>query len=92
VSLRCATLLERHQQQSLTIADRWSQNHLFVRFPPAKTDGGRAACKERSETQQISTQDATLLPPPHFACNAAHTIAQDRGSQDHLSVLSTSQD
>ena len=25
VSLRCATLLERHQQQSLTIADRWSQ-------------------------------------------------------------------
>ena len=74
VSLRCATPLERHQQQSSPSPQIADHKIIFLCSPQAKTDGGRAACKERSRTQQISAQDATTLPPSHFACNAAPTI------------------
>ena len=61
---------------------------IFLCSPPAKIDGGRAACKERSRMQQTSAQDATMLPPSHIACNAAPAIQQ---SYRPVTISQTSQ-
>ena len=62
---RCCRLPISHA--TLLIPSPKIADHKIISLcsPPAKTDGRRAAYKERSRMQQISAQDATMLPPPH---------------------------
>ena len=55
MSLRCATLLERHQQQSLTIADRWSQM-LPSSQPSAQPSSQPSAQPSAQPSSQPSSQ------------------------------------
>ena len=64
---------------------------IFLCPPPAKTGGGRAACKRRSGTQQISAQGALVprccRPPPRMHATLPYHRPRPRATTPPLCAL-----